>query len=623
MKINRDFLAHKAYQLRLLSIESTTAAGSGHPTSCLSAADIMAVLFFDALRTDWLHPDNPNNDRFILSKGHAAPILFAAFQQLGLISRDELLAMRTFDSSLEGHPTPRCPWIDVATGSLGMGLSVGVGMALHARRLSLPFYTYVLLGDSELSEGNVWEAVELAAYNTCANLIAIVDANSLGQRGQTIDGTHIEAIARKFKAFGWQVYLVDGHDVEQLQKVFKRARTRRVKKPKIIVARTVKGFGIARAENINGFHGKAFNPEELPELRDELKKRFFVSSWQPGEVKSVASAKSLVRAPAARFTATLPAPVYTKGDMIATREAFGNALCTIGALMPEAVCLDAEVSNSTRTELFAKRFPERFFECFIAEQHMVASALGMSALGDSPFVTTFGAFVTRAYDQLRMAAISHAPLRVVGSHAGVAVGSDGPSQMALEDIALMGALQESVVLNPCDAVSAHYLTGLAATYAQGISYLRVMRAATPVIYDASTRFTIGGFHVLRASDQDRVLVIATGVTVPEALIAHEQLRERGITISVIDAYSVKPLDAAGLLEHARRCNLRVITVEDHYVQGGLGQAVTYALRGADISIDCLAVPGIARSGDTKQLLAWAGIDAAAIVRAVDRALHSA
>lgn len=623
MKINRDFLAHKAYQLRLLSIESTTAAGAGHPTSCLSAADIMAVLFFYALRADWQHPDNPNNDRFILSKGHAAPVLFAAFQQLGLISRDELLAMRTFDSLLEGHPTPRCPWIDVATGSLGMGLSVGVGMALHARRLSLPFYTYVLLGDSELSEGNVWEAVELAAYNACSNLVAIVDANALGQRGQTMDGNHVEAIARKFKAFGWQVYMADGHDVEQLQKVFKRARTKRVKKPKIIVARTIKGFGIARAENINGFHGKAFNPEELPGLRDELKKRFFAPHWQADEVKNVTSAKLPARLPAARFTATLPAPIYAKGDMIATREAFGNALCAIGALMPEVVCLDAEVSNSTRTELFAKEFPERFFECFIAEQHMVASALGMSALGDSPFVTTFGAFVTRAYDQLRMAAISHAPLRVVGSHAGVAVGSDGPSQMALEDIALMSALQNSVVLNPCDAVSTYHLAGLAAAYTQGISYLRIMRGATPVIYDALARFAIGGFQVLRTSAQDRVLVIATGVTVHEALLAHEQLREREIAISVIDAYSVKPLDAAGLLEHARRCNSRVITVEDHYVQGGLGQAVAYSLRGTEISIDCLAVPDIARSGDTKQLLAWAGIDAAAIVRAVERTPHSA
>ncbi len=606
-------LAQKAYDLRVAVVEATTQSGSGHPSSCLSAADILAVLFFHVLKFDIHHPKNPDNDRFILSKGHAAPLLYAVYNELGVISHEQLLQMRDISSVLEGHPTPRFEWVNVATGSLGIGLSVGVGMALHARRCKKNFYTYVLLGDSELSEGSIWEAVELGAFYNLNNVVAIVDVNRLGQRGPTMDEYNIAALAKKFAAFGWSVYNVDGHSITALVKTFDDVRTQPRTVPAVILAKTIKGYGVARIEDKNGFHGKVFKQEELSKVLAELKQRFYQLGFtdeKPKPVSVYSAAKSIV----APVSFTLH--TYKRGENILLRQAFGDALCRAAGSLNNLICLDAEVSNSTYTESFAQQFSERFIECFIAEQAMVGIAQGLAALSDCVLLATFASFLTRAHDQLRMTAVSQLPLRVVGTHVGIEVGQDGPSQMGLEDIALFRSLPQSLVLSAADAISCQRLLGSALNYADGISYLRLVRGALPVIYDEHAVFTPGEFNILRHADKDQAIIIATGATVHQALQAYELLYLDGISVSVLDLYSIKPLNIGKLREFITNTAGIVVSVEDHYAEGGLGDAVCDALIGLPLMFRKLAVYELPRSGISEELYELAHIDAKSIVKTI-------
>lgn len=607
-------IAQKSYNLRVSVAQATTAAESGHPSSCFSAADILAVLFFHVLKFDIRNPKNNNNDRFILSKGHAAPLLYAVYHELGVISHEQLLQMRDISSVLEGHPTPRFEWVDVATGSLGVGLSVGVGMALHARRCKKTFYTYVLLGDSELAEGSNWEAFALGAFYKLDNLIAIVDINRLGQRGPTIDEYNIDILSKKISAFGWQVYCVDGHDISELTKTFDYVRTKYTGGPVVILAKTIKGYGVARIEDKNGFHGKAFTKAELPAVLTELKQRFYDPDFKQEKLNfvSVSSNKKIGILP----VSCVPKSVYKIGEQVLVRQAFGDALCQAGELLDNLICLDAEVSNSTYTDIFLKQFPERFIECFVAEQAMVGIAQGLAALGDCALVATFGAFLTRAHDQLRMAAISRLPLRVVGTHAGIEVGKDGPSQMGLEDIALFRSLPNSLVLSPCDAVSCQKLLLNMLNYGDGISYLRLMRGVMPVFYDQNTLFNIGDFNVLKSSDRDRAIIIATGATVHQALLACELLSKHGISVAVLDIYCIKPLNTQKMREFIKKTADIVVSVEDHYADGGLGDVVSVALIGLPLTFKKLAVYELPHSGTSEQLYARAGLDAQSIAKTI-------
>ncbi len=615
MKSLDKFLERKAYNMRVLSVESTTAAGSGHPTSALSAADIVATLFFHVMKYDPKNPKNPNNDRFILSKGHASPILYAAWEQAGVITRDDLMKLRTFDSVLEGHPTPRFEYIDVATGSLGQGLSMGNGMCLSARLDKRDFRTYVLMGDSEVAEGSVWEACEIAAYYKLDHLTAIVDVNRLGQTGPTMEGYDVEDYARKFSAFGWHTIIINGHEIPEIISAFKQAHQTK-NKPSVIIAKTVKGYGIPSVADKNGYHGKAFTQDELPEVLGEIKKFFsgidsyHDEQWQPNLPQATVAVKKVDH--------SVKQPGYKKGDKVATRVAFGEALAVVGSAHPTVVSLDAEVKNSTFAQTFEKAHPERFFQCFVAEQNMVSMGVGFSAQHKVPFVSTFAAFFTRAYDQLRMAAISRAHMCCVGSHVGVSIGQDGPSQMGLEDIAMFRTLPGSAVLYPSDAVSAWKLVDKMSEY-QGISYLRTTRAPTPVIYENHEEFSIGGCKVLRQrTEGNDACIVTAGITLVDALKAYEFLKMEKINVAVIDLYSIKPLSYETLATMARSSNNRIITVEDHYLEGGLGQAVTYALRNHNVHIECLAVTKLPHSGTAAELFAYEDIDMAAIVKAVKR-----
>jgi len=612
----KKFLEFKAYQLRLKSLLMTSKAGSGHPTSCLSAADLVAATFFYAMEFDPDNSHNPDNDRFILSKGHAAPLLYAVWHELGRVSESELYTYRQFESVLEGHPTRRFAYSEAATGSLGMGLSIGAGIALSAHMDKRDFKTYVLLGDSELSEGSIWEAAEIASYYKLNNLIALADCNRLGQTGETMHGYHIERYAAKFEAFGWHALCIDGHDMIQIMGALDKAR--QSTKPCILLAKTVKGYVLEQVENKNGFHGKAFPQTEVNALEQELADRFPRAAeyddasytWQPQIPVQTSKEKDSCIGVSARI------PTYTLGQMIATRRAYGQALEAVGGVCSQVVSLDAEVKNSTYAQIFEEAYPERFVQCFIAEQNMVGMGVGLQSRGKIPYISTFAAFFSRAYDQLRMAAIGECPLRCCGSHAGVSIGQDGPSQMGLEDIAYMSALPNSVVLYPCDAVSTYHLVNQMLEYNQGISYVRTTRPETPVIYDNNEEFIIGGCKVLRSSKQDSVCVVAAGITVFEALKAYEALAREGIHISVIDLYSVKPLDKNTILSVVRASGNKIITVEDHYLQGGIGSQVCYALRNESIHISCLAVTALPCSGKPQELMAWAGIDADAIIKAV-------
>jgi len=605
-----DALADLAAQLRVDSIRATTAAGSGHPTSAMSAADIVAVLFQKYLRFDFQHPRAPDNDRFILSKGHACPVLYAAFKAAGAIDDAELLSLRKLGSRLEGHPNPRVlPLVDVATGSLGQGLAVGVGMALVARLDGLPFRTYVLMGDSETAEGSVWEAFDKASHYQLDNLCALIDMNRLGQSGPTELGWYAEAYVARARAFGWHALALDGHDLGAIDRALAEAQAT-TGKPTCLIFKTEKGRGYSAVANKEGWHGKPFSEaqarEAIQELGGERDLRF-----QPRPPEA--------RKPTTQDTAApLSLPTYTPDKPVATRKAYGDALAALGDAYPDLVALDAEVSNSTYSQELREKHPKRFFEMFIAEQNMVSSAVGMAVLGKRVFLSTFAAFLTRAYDQLRMAAVSNATLHVCGSHAGCSIGEDGPSQMGLEDLAMMRAVSGSTVLYPCDAnQTARLMAELVDR--PGITYLRTTREKTPLVYPPTERFPLGGCKVVRRSDRDVATVVAAGITVREALKAHERLLEKGLPVRVIDLYSVKPVDARTLRQAARETRGRFIVVEDHWAEGGLADAVLEAFsdeRQPLPRVVRLAVRDLPGSGTPEQLLAAAGIDADHIVQAV-------
>ena len=602
-----ELLKGIANQLRIHSINATTAAGSGHPTSCLSAADVMAALFFGHMRYDPKNPHYYNNDRFILSKGHAAPVLYAAWAETGLFPAADLLTLRKYGSDLEGHPTPRLPFVDVATGSLGQGLSVGVGMALAARFDKLDYNTYVLLGDGEIAEGGVWEAASLAGIYKLNNLIAIVDANRLGQSQATAFGHDIGVYRKRFEAFGWRVEDIDGHDIEELLEVLSGVGLN--DQPLAIIAKTYKGAGVSFLQDRDGWHGKPLNKEEaakaIAELQPIAKTAAGVAIPAPNQLP----------APNISAPAGYPPLSYKPGDAVATREAYGNALARIGEVDLRVVAMDGDTKNSTYSEKFMKKFPARFTECFIAEQNMVGVAVGCGARGKVPFASTFACFFTRAYDQIRVAGISQSNLKLAGSHVGVSIGEDGPSQMGLEDMAMMRAIAGSTVLYPADAVSAEKLVEQMAL-AKGICYLRTSRPKTPVIYKNEEAFPIGGAKILRQNAGDKATVVAAGVTLFEALKAADALKNEGIGITVIDAYSIKPLAKDIIRAAAQKTNNTVITVEDHYAEGGLGDAVAGELSSAGLKVHKLAVTGLPRSGKAEELLAHFGIDAAAIVKRV-------
>ena len=602
-----------AQQLRVDSIRSTTEAGSGHPSSSMSAADLAAVLIDGHLRYDFDNPKNANNDHLILSKGHAAPLLYAVFKAVGALSDQEMMTLRKLGSRVEGHPTPALPWVDVATGSLGQGLPIGVGIALALERLERsPARVWVILGDSEMAEGSIAEAMARASDEKLGNLIAIVDVNRLGQRGPTAYEWDLDVYAARARAYGWRAIEIDGHDPEQIDRAYTEAE-QGGDQPTMIVARTVKGKGYSEVEDKGGWHGKAL-PKDMAQraieaLGGNKDVRVTVQAPQPSPNGTATAAKGA--------SGTVELPRYELGAKLATREAYGRALAALGKGRQDVVAVDGEVGNSTFTDYFQEVAPDRHFEMYIAEQQMVATAVGMQVRGFVPFAATFAAFLARAYDFVRMAAISRANIRLCGSHAGVSIGEDGPSQMALEDLAMMRAVGGSTVLYPCDGNQTAKLVQLMADQ-QGIVYMRTTRAATPVVYGPDEEFHVGGSRVLRRSDQDQVAIVAAGITVPEAMIAADELAGAGIQARVIDAYSVKPIDAATLGEAARVAKRGLIVVEDHWPEGGLGAAVLEAFAdgsGPIPPVKLLGVTHIPSSGTPAELLDDCGISARHIVAA--------
>lgn len=594
-------LAEIARLLRYYILAATTQAGSGHPTTCLSSVELMTGLLFGGFfRFDSDNPDNPNNDRLIFSKGHAAPLLYSLWTVAGKLSETELLTLRKFGSSLEGHPTKSFPYAEAATGSLGQGLSIGAGMAINGKYIDrLPYKVFVLLGDSEMAEGSVWEAIQLAAYYKLNNLIGIIDVNRLGQRGETMYGHDLEAYSKRISSFGWKTICIDGHNFDEIFKAYKEAINSAI--PAMIIAKTIKGKGISFLEDREGKHGVALTEDEFKEALKELGeiKRITVSVNKPEMLQPLSESVTIKEVN----------KTYSIGEVVATRRAYGEAVAKIFPEFPDIVVLDAEVCNSTYAEIFKKHYPDRFFECFIAEQNMVGMAVGLSLRGKIPFVSTFAAFLTRTFDHIRMAQYSDANIKFVGSHAGVSIGQDGPSQMGLEDISMMRSILNSVVLYPSDAVATEKLVREAARY-QGIVYIRTTRSATPVIYSYDEEFPIGGAKVLRYSDDDWFSVIGAGITLYEALKAYVELKKQGIFIRVIDLYSVKPI-AREILKKALNETKALITVEDHYPSGGIGEAVMAEL-GSDrvYSLACRKVP---KSGRPEELLDYEEISAKAIV----------
>lgn len=579
----------------------TTKAGSGHATTCLSMAELMSCLFFDEMRYNIKDPNDLANDEFVLSKGHASPILWASYAEAGIIPLKKLEEYRQFGSPLEGHPTPNMPWIKAATGSLGQGLSVGVGMALAIRMRNLGSRVFVMLGDGECAEGSVWEAAAIARTQDLSNLIAIMDCNRLGQSGESLHGHDVKKWQQKWASFGWNTFIVDGHNIHHILEALSEART--AHGPSVIIARTVKGKGVPFLENREGWHGKALKQDELVKALVEL--------GPIPEIESSSFVKHPPKPHPEKLKEKTPAgPKYKQSDMVATREAYGVMLEKLG-VNEKIVALDGDVKNSTFSEKFKSFYPERFIECYIAEQNMVGMAVGLAAKGFIPFASTFGAFFTRAHDQIRMAAISRSNIKLSGSHIGVSIGEDGPSQMGLEDIALFRCLPESVVLYPCDAVSAEKCTELLAKH-NGIGYMRTSRPRTPVVYSNSESFKIGGSKIVKRSFRDKVVIIAAGVTVHEAVKAVAELRKEKIFARVMDAYSIKPLDESTIKSAVK--GRKVIVVEDHYTEGGLGEAVA----SLGIPITHLCVKEIPRSGKPEELLRAYKIDASAIIKTVKK-----
>ncbi len=605
-------LHNKATQLRINSVRATTEAGSGHPSSCASAADIVSALFFSVMRYDPHHPKAPNSDRFILSKGHAAPLLYAAWAEAGLFPQNDLLKLRTLTSDLEGHPTPRLPFVDMATGSLGQGLPVGIGIALNAKFVDrLDYRTYVLMGDGESVEGSVWEAAEIGRQYGLDNLCAIVDVNRLGQSDPTMLQHDMDAYRSRWAGFGWHAIVIDGHDLTAILKAFDEAAGTKGK-PTVLLARTYKGKGISFIENKPDWHGKPLKKgEETQQALDELTKQLSPN----GTVVQIPKPSAPGAIPAA--IGSMPPAPYKIGDSVATREAFGVALEALGSANPSIVALDADVKNSTYTDKFGKKFPNRFFESFIAEQNMVGAAAGLAACGKIPFVATFACFFSRAYDFIRMAAISGSNMKLVGTHVGVSIGEDGPSQMGLEDIAMMAAQPNVTVLYPSDGNSTYRLIEEAAKH-KGMVYLRAGRPKNPVLYGPEEQFHIGGSKILRQSASDVLTIVAAGITLSEALKAHDQLKAAGIAVRVIDLYSIAPIDRTTLAESGRATQRRILTVEDHYAHGGLGDAVLSAVATEGMKVYKLAVREIPHSGKPDELVDHYGIGVRSIVEATKR-----
>lgn len=603
-------LARLAKTIRYYILTSTAKAGSGHPTSSLSAVELMTGLMFGGIfRFDPANPGLPNNDRLIFSKGHASPLFYAMWLAAGQVTEEEIMTYRSFGSPLEGHTTVRFRFTEASTGSLGQGLSIGAGYALNAKYLDkLPYRTYVLLGDSEMSEGSQWEAIQIAAHYKLDNLVGIIDVNRLGQRGETMYGWDVDAYRKRVEAFGWDAVCIDGHDLTQAIEAYRASEAS--SRPMMVIARTVKGKGVPFLENENGWHGKALEGEDLERALSGLGE---VDTGARGEIKRPEDLR-----PPARAAAGAGRQHYEKGGMAATRDAYGEALKRIYPAFPEMVSLDGEVGNSTMAEEFEEARPERFFEMYIAEQNMVGTALGLAGRGKIPFVSTFAAFLSRAFDQVRMCQYSRPDIKFMGSHAGVSIGQDGPSQMGLEDIAMFRTLVDGTVLYPSDAVSMDALVEEAARL-DGIVYLRGTRMKTPVIYDNGEGFPIGGCKVLRQSGRDSATVVGAGVTLHEALAAYDELKKTGTFIRVIDLYSVKPLDVETLSRAALETG-QVITVEDHYAAGGLGEAVATALSSLGVPVHVMAVASMPMSGKPRELLDYEEISRAAIIERV-RALH--
>jgi transketolase len=613
-RINQDMvqaLQSMANRLRIDSLRATSEAGSGHPTSCMSAADLTAAIFFYAMRYDVANPKNPTNDRFVLSKGHAAPLLYAAWAEAGAFPVDRILTLREFGSDIEGHPTPHLPWVEVATGSLGQGLSCGVGMALSSKYLDkIDNRVFVVMGDGEAAEGSVWEAAAFASYYKLDNLVAVVDVNGLGQSQATMYGHDTEVYRRRFEAFGFHAIALDGHDMSAIVAALDEAMA--VKdKPSVLVASTKKGKGVSFLEDKEGWHGKAVKKgEELERALAELQPAIIGGDGL--KMKSTEGRS----APPIAASAGEPVPgTFTLGQQIATREEYGPALARLGDSNPQVVALDGDTKNSTFADRFTKAHPDRFFESFIAEQNMVGVAVGLAAMGKIPFASTFACFLTRAYDQIRMAAVSQSNLKLCGSHAGVSIGEDGPSQMALEDFAMMRAIEGSTVLYPSDAVSTDGAVRLAASI-KGIAYIRTTRPKTPVIYPNDEVFKIGQAKVIKQSEDDQLTIVAGGITLFEALAAYEILNAEGIKVRVIDIFSVKPVDEATLRTAGKQTNGLVLTVEDHSDGGGIGDAVAGAVSQEGIRVHALAVREVPRSGKSEELMAAYGIDRTAIVARV-------
>lgn len=600
----REVLEKIAKKLRIHSLKMTAKAGSGHPTTCMSIAELMSCLFFDEMKYNPEDPDDWANDELVLSKGHAAPILWAVFAEAGIISEKSLMNLRKITSALEGHPTPRMKWIKAATGSLGQGLSVGVGMALAMKLGKSSARTYVLMGDGECAEGSVWEAASIAVHYRLDNLCAIIDINRLGQSGETMHGHDIRAYERKFRAFGWKAISIHGNEVNEILEAFEKARE--AVQPVVILAKTVKGKGVSFVEDKNGWHGKPLKGEDLKKALEEL-----------GPVPQLDSKKYVRKPGKTRSRQLLKKYNFKKNtykDNVATRRAYGNALLNLGEINEAVVALDGDVKNSTYAEDFFKSFPQRSFQSYIAEQNMVGMGMGMSAKGYIPFIATFSAFLCRAHDQVRMASYSFSNIKFVGSHSGVSIGADGPSQMGLEDLAMFRPIPGCAVIHPCDGYSTEACVESLARH-KGVSYLRTVRPATQLVYNKGDKFPIGGSKVLKKNRKDAVVVIAAGLTVHEALKAYDELKKEKILIRVIDAYSIQPIDKENITREVTQAGKKVVVVEDHFQNGGLGDAVAGAL-GGKAEIIHLAIKEIPRSGAPEELLDKYGINARHIKMAV-------
>ncbi|MEK6957536.1 MAG: transketolase [archaeon] len=588
--------------LRRDSIKMTASAGSGHPTSCMSCAEIMASLFFSEMKFDAKDPLNPDNDEFVLSKGHAAPILYSCLFHAGAI-KENLLSLRKIDSPLEGHPMPNSlKNIKVATGSLGQGLSVGCGMALASKKQGRKFRVFVLMGDSEIAEGSVYEALQFAHHYNLNNLVAIVDANRLGQRGETMEGHNLRPYEARFNAFGWETIAIDGHNVSEVLAALEKARGS--EKPFAIIAKTFKGRGVSFLENKDNWHGKPVPQDKLEAALKEIPDVPFpkVSVQKPEKIPVKKAEASKMK-----FTD------YKLGNAIATRSGYGNALANLVQADSGAIIVDAEVSNSTHSEEVKKFGPKQFVETYIQEQNMIGVALGLSVKGFRPFASTFAAFLSRCHDQIRMAALSSASITVCGSHAGVSIGEDGASQMGLEDIALFRALPNSAVFYPSDAVAAEKIVELCASM-PGIKYIRTTRGKTPVLYSASEKFEAGGFKVLKESRVDKVILVGAGITLHESLKASQELEKQNVKAAVIDLYCVKPFDSKKFIAFAKAHGGKIVVSEDHYAEGGIGEMIASELAGSGIEVKRLFVKGIPHSGKPEELVEKYNIGYRAIIK---------